>query len=87
MGKSTIKLVTDFGPLLIFFLIYFNSGQNLKIAIPPFIVATIIALLVVYFLEKRIPMLPLVSCALVTLFGGLENTKTTGGVRKMNLKF
>ena len=71
MGKPTIKLVTDFGPLLIFFLIYFNSGQNLKIAIPPFIVATIIALLVVYFLEKRIPMLPLVSCALVTLFGGL----------------
>ena len=71
MGKSTIKFATDFGPLLIFFLIYFNSGQNLKIAIPPFIVATIIALLIIYFLEKRIPMLPLVSCALVTLFGGL----------------
>ena len=71
MGKPTIKLVTDFGPLLIFFLIYFNSGQNLKIAIPPVIVATIIALLIIYFLEKKIPMLPLVSCALVTLFGGL----------------
>ena len=71
MGKSTIKFATDFGPLLIFFLIYFNSGQNLKIAIPPFIVATIIALLIIYFLEKKIPMLPLVSCALVTLFGGL----------------
>ena len=71
MGKSTIKFVTDFGPLLIFFLIYFNSGQNLVIAIPPFIIATIISLLIIYFLEKRIPMLPLVSGVLVTLFGGL----------------
>ena len=71
MVKPAIKFLTDFGPLFIFFIIYFNTGQNLKIAIPPFIIATAISLLVIYLLERRIPMLPLVSGVLVTLFGGL----------------
>ena len=71
MGRPLIKFLTDFGPLLIFFLIYFNYEQRLEIAIPPFIVATIIALIVVYLLEKKIPMVPLVSGILITLFGGL----------------
>ena len=48
-----------------------NNENNLKIAIPPFIVATLISLLVIYFLEKRIPMVPLVGGILITLFGGL----------------
>ena len=51
--------------------IYFNGENDLKIAIPPFIIATLIALAVVYFLEKRIPMVPLLSGVLITLFGGL----------------
>ena len=71
MNKPIIKFVTDFGPLLIFFTIYFRSGNDLKVAIPPFIVATLIALMVIYFLEKKIPIVPLVSCILITLFGGL----------------
>ena len=71
MSRPIIKFVADFGPLLIFFTIYFNNENDLKVAIPPFIVATLIALIVIYFLEKRIPMVPLVSCVLVTLFGGL----------------
>ena len=71
MSKPIIKFAADFGPLLIFFIIYFNNENDLKVAIPPFIIATIIALLVVYFLEKRIPMVPLVSAVLITLFGGL----------------
>ena len=60
MLRPIIKLVADFGPLLIFFIIYFNGGNNLKEAIPPFIIATLVALLVIYLLEKRIPMVPLV---------------------------
>tara|TARA_B100001105_G_scaffold220307_1_gene187590 strand:- start:322 stop:873 length:552 start_codon:yes stop_codon:yes gene_type:complete len=71
MSKALIKLVTDFGPLLIFFIIYFNNENDLKLAIPPFIIATLIALMVIYFLEKRIPMMPLVSGILITFFGGL----------------
>ena len=71
MHRPIIKLLADFGPLLIFFVIYFNNDNNLKIAIPPFIIATFIALAVVYFLEKRIPMVPLTGGILITLFGGL----------------
>ena len=71
MNRPLIKFATDFGPLLIFFIIYFNNEQNLKLAIPPFVIATLIALIVVYFLEKKLPMMPLVSGILITVFGGL----------------
>ena len=71
MYRPIIKLLADFGPLLIFFVIYFNNDNDLKIAIPPFIIATLVALAVVYFLEKRIPMVPLTGGILITLFGGL----------------
>ena len=71
MGKPLIKFAADFGPLLIFFTIYFNNENDLKVAIPPFIIATLISLIIVYFLEKRIPIVPLVSGILITFFGGL----------------
>ena len=71
MNKPLVKFATDFGPLLIFFVIYFQNENNLKIAIPPFVVATIISLIVIYVLEKKIPMVPLISGILITFFGGL----------------
>ena len=71
MNKSFIKFITDFGPLLIFFTFYYRSEKNLTVAIPPFIVATIIALAVVWFSEKKIPMVPLLGGIFITLFGGL----------------
>ena len=43
MNKSFLKFTTDFGPLAIFFYYYYNNEKNLSIAIPPLIVATIIA--------------------------------------------
>ena len=54
MNKSFLKFIADFGPLLIFFTIYYKSGNNLSAAIPPLIVATIIAVALVYFIEKKI---------------------------------
>ena len=71
MNKSLLKFITDFGPLLVFFFYYYNSDKNLKIAIPPFIIATIIALAIVWFIEKKIPMIPLIGGILITFFGGL----------------
>ena len=53
MGRPGIKFLTDFGPLLIFFIMYFKNDQNLKIAIPPFVIATLISLIIVYLLEKK----------------------------------
>ena len=71
MNKSFVKFVTDFGPLLVFLFFYYNSDKNLIISIPPFIIATLIALIVVWLLEKRIPMVPLIGGILISLFGGL----------------
>jgi intracellular septation protein len=71
MNKTIIKFAADFGPLLIFFIIYFNNENDLKLAIPPFIIATLISLIIIYFLEKKIPMVPLVSGVLITFFGGI----------------
>jgi intracellular septation protein len=71
VNKSFLKFLTDFGPLLIFFTIYYKSGKNLTAAIPPLIIATIIAVVVVYFVEKKIPFVPLIGGVIITLFGGL----------------
>ena len=71
MNKSFLKFLTDFGPLIIFCYYYYDSEKNLKVAIPPLIIATIIALIVVWVFEKKIPPMPLVSGILITFFGGL----------------
>ena len=71
MNKSFVKFVTDFGPLLVFLFFYYNNDKNLKIAIPPFIIATLIAIIAVWLLEKKIPMIPLIGGILISLFGGL----------------
>jgi len=71
VNKSFIKFATDFGPLAIFFFYYYNNDKDLSVAIPPLIVATLVALTVIWFLEKKIPMMPLISGILITFFGGL----------------
>ncbi len=71
VNKSLIKFVTDFGPLLVFFVVYYKSGKDIRVAIPPFIIATIVALAIVWFLERKIPMMPLLGGILITFFGGL----------------
>ena len=71
MNRSILKFITDFGPLLIFFVIYYNSGKNLRVAIPPLIIATIVAVIIVWFIEKKIPYIPLLGGILISFFGGL----------------
>ena len=53
MKKSLLKFITDFGPLLIFFIVYYKNENDLSIAIPPFIIATLISLAVIYIIEKK----------------------------------
>jgi intracellular septation protein len=71
VNKSFFKFVTEFGPLLVFFSFYYRSDKSLEIAIPPFIIATLIALIIVWIMEKKIPMVPLIGGILITFFGGL----------------
>ena len=71
MNKSILKFVTDFGPLAVFFYFYYTNDKVLIIAIPPLIVATILAVMFVWILEKKVPLVPLLSGILISLFGGL----------------
>ena len=67
--KSFYKLLIDIGPLAVFFIFYTRSG--LQASILPFMVATVIAVLLSYILEKKIPIMPTVGAGIVLLFGGL----------------
>jgi|TARA_B110000438_G_scaffold84144_1_gene83765 intracellular septation protein len=71
VNRSLLKFITDYGPLLIFFTIYYKGGKNLTLAIPPFIIATLLALILAYFIEKKIAFIPLMGGILITFFGGL----------------
>ena len=67
--KSIFKLLIDIGPLAVFFIFY--TRGDLKTAILPFMIATIIAVLFSYILEKKIPIMPTVGAAIILVFGGL----------------
>ena len=71
MNKSLLKFLTDFGPLLIFFIVYSRSGRDLGVAIPPLIISTLIAVIIMYLVDKKIPYIPLLGAFLVSFFGGL----------------
>ena len=67
--KGILKLIIDIGPLAIFFVFYTKS--NLQSAILPFMIATIIAILISYIVDKKLPIMPTVGAAIILLFGGL----------------
>jgi len=67
--KNIYKLIIDIGPLAVFFIFYTRS--DLQSAILPFMIATIIAVLFSYTLEKKIPVMPTVGGIIILVFGGL----------------
>tara|TARA_B100001175_G_C19402348_1_gene586917 strand:- start:448 stop:990 length:543 start_codon:yes stop_codon:yes gene_type:complete len=67
--KSIAKLLIDVGPLAVFFIFYTRSG--LQDAILPLMIATVIAVLVSYVIEKKIPIMPTLGAGIVLIFGGL----------------
>ncbi|MEE8272460.1 MAG: septation protein A [Alphaproteobacteria bacterium] len=64
-----LRLAIEGGPLLVFFVANLLGGIMAGIAV--FMVATPIAVIASYRLERRWPIMPLVACVLVLLFGGL----------------
>ena len=67
--KSISKLLIDIGPLAVFFIFYTRS--DLQTAILPFMIATVIAVLFSYILEKKIPIMPTAGAVIILIFGGL----------------
>ena len=68
--NSFVKLFIDIGPLAIFFIYYKLSGDLID-AILPLMLATVVAVIISYILEKKIPIMPTLGAGIVVIFGGL----------------
>jgi intracellular septation protein len=64
-----LKPAIDYGPLAVFFASYLALG--LMTATAALIAASLIALLFAWLLERRVPLVPLITAAIVVVFGGL----------------
>ncbi len=71
-----LKTLLDLGPLAIFFAFYSfsdeESSKALMSAIPAFMVATVISLIAMWLVFKKVAVMPLVSGVIVMIFGGLS---------------
>ena len=66
--KPGLKFVLEMGPLVLFFLAYNRFG--IFAGTGTLMVATVIALAVTYALTKHLPVMPMVTAAMVVIFGG-----------------
>ena len=64
-----LRPTVEYGPIAAFFVAYYMS--DLFAATAAIMVATAVALAVSYIVERRIPMMPLITAGIVGVFGGL----------------
>ena len=64
-----LKLVLDLGPLLVFFIA--NASFGIFIATGAFMAAMVVAVGVGFAIERKVSLVPLITGALVLVFGGL----------------
>ncbi len=64
-----LKPTVDYGPLLVFLTVYFAT--DLLTATAALIAVTALALVLALWFERRVPWMPLVTAAVVGVFGGL----------------
>ena len=73
---SWLKPTVDYGPIIVFFVVYLLSSngkdsQQLLSATAAIMIATMIALIISLIVAKRVPMVPLITAGIVGVFGGL----------------
>jgi intracellular septation protein len=68
-GNRWVKPTTEYGPLAVFFIVYLK--WDLLPATGALIAATAVALAISLIVEKRVPMMPLITAIIVGFFGGL----------------
>ncbi len=64
-----LKPAVDYGPLLVFLAVYFTT--DLLAATAALIAVTAVAVVLALWFERRVPWMPLVTAAVVGVFGGL----------------
>ena len=68
-APAWVRPVADYGPLVLFFAAYWLSGLMAATAV--IVVSSLIALALTWVYERRVPIMPLVTAGIVTVFGGL----------------
>lgn len=68
-APAWLKPATDYGPLAVFFGVYLKYG--LMPATGALMAATMMALAVSLIVARRVPLMPLITAAVVGIFGGL----------------
>lgn len=68
-GPAWLKPVTEYGPLAAFFIAYWRA--DLMVATIALMAATAVALALSLIIARRLPLMPLITAAVVGLFGGL----------------
>jgi intracellular septation protein len=68
-GPRWLQRAVDYGPLAVFFLTYVVAG--LMAATAAIIATSLIALVLAWTVQRRVPFVPLISAAVVAVFGGL----------------
>lgn len=67
--KAWVKPLSDYGPIVVFFAAYMVS--DLLVATAALMAATAVALVVSLAVNKRVPLMPLITAGVVGVFGGL----------------
>lgn len=68
-APAWVRPAADYGPLVLFFAAYWYSGLMAATAV--IVVTSLVALALTWFYERRVPIMPLVTAGVVTVFGGL----------------
>ena len=64
-----LQPAVDYGPLVVFFTTYLAAG--LMAATAAIIVTSLVALALAWALQRRVPLIPLITAGVVAVFGGL----------------
>ena len=67
--QAWVKPFSDYGPIVVFFVAYL--GWDLLVATAALMGATAIALVISLAINKRVPLMPLITAGVVGVFGGL----------------
>ncbi|KAF0222227.1 MAG: putative intracellular septation protein [Rhodospirillaceae bacterium] len=67
--KPWLKPAVEYGPLAVFVAVYFTQG--LMQATVALMIATVIGLALSWGVERKLPLMPMVTAAIVVVFGGL----------------
>jgi intracellular septation protein len=68
--KNLVKLFVDYGPIVVFFIYFFKTGE-IQGAIIPLMAASVLAMGLSYIAERKIPPMLLFSSILILIFGFL----------------